>query len=373
MALRLQKRAWKTADGGTSESWRLIVESYTLGKRTDLYPPKEEYARYGLDPDDTYEQAKAKLKVVRAQAKIIERKARISKRVSTEALVESAFLPTELYLRFVAWLTDRRMWHRIPPKAESHLRCMRRLVVELNTDPSEWPSQPEVVYKWFQKNKLSLSYIEKILPLLNDYGYFYCREMKKPYLPVPPPSRLIASRIDDANHDARQGSQEASKPLLPEHLERLKELPPEQLRWLRVSVYFGLRPIEIDGLGNDTTWEATRDENKTWIFHVYQSKLIGVERARRWKHIPCILPEQAELLTEIKLGKPMKRPWPKTLQKHLGPGYGVYGGRKGFEKLMRSYGQKFDNISRWLGHQDPKRTERHYRETEAVEYDPIKR
>jgi integrase len=377
VALRIQRRTWKTGSGSVSEGWRLIVEDYTHGKRRDLYPRREDYARYGLDPDDSYARAREKLTAVQARnraERLLEKRARIEDRLSKEDLKESAYLPRTLYRRFLEWLQERRVWDKIPSKTESHLRAMRKLVLEVGVDPSDWPERPERIYRWFLSKKLSLSYVDKVLPLLNDYGYFYCREFKKPFVPIPAPRGDVARRIDDANQDEREGSQAASHPLEPGHLVKLEPLGDARLRWVRLSLYFGLRPSEVDELvpvNRGRIWEARKDDKGTWVLHFYQRKLVRLERSRRWKRIPCVLKEQADLLQEILHDMKLDRPYHYNLSDALGPGYGLYAGRKGFEKLMRGKGQRGDNISRWLGHRDVTTTERHYREAEAVEYDPV--
>lgn len=379
MALRLQRRSWKTSSGSVTEGWRLIVEDYTHGKRRDIYPRREDYARYGLDAADSYERAKEKLTVVRAANQVertLERRAKIEHRLKKEDMKESAWLPRPLYRRFLEWLQERRVWDNIPSKTESHLRAMRKLILDVNVDPSEWPERPEKIYRWFLKNKLSLSYLDKVLPLLNEYGYYYCRELKKPFVPVNTPRGDVARRIDDANHEDRDGSQSASLPMDPlAHLPKLEPLGDARMRWVRLSLYFGLRPSEVDELeplNKGRIWEAKKDEHGVWVLHFYQRKLVRIARERRWKRIPCILKEQADLIQEILHEMPIERPYHYNLSDALGPGHGLYAGRKGFEKLMRGKGQKNDNVSRWLGHQDIRTTEQHYREAEAVEYDPVK-
>lgn len=377
MALKIQRRKWRTRSGAFSEGWRLIIEDYTHGDRRDLYPRREDYGHYGLDPSDTYEVARGKLDSIQAQNKKdrkLERIARIQDRLKKEDLIETAYLPRGVYSRYLVWLQRRRLWETIPSKTESHLRAMRKLIMDIDTDPSDWPEQPEQVYRWFLTRKLSLSYVDKVLPLLNDYGYFYCREFKRPFVPIPAPRGDIARRIDDANIDDREGFHAPSKPLRLEHLAKLAVLGPERARWIRLSYYFGLRPSEVDKLilaNKCTVWEAKRDAAGTWVFHFYQKKLIKVERARRWKRIPCILKEQVELVQELLLGMPFARPYYYNISDTIGAGHTLYAGRKGFEPLMRAKGQTESNISRWLGHHDPKTTERHYRDSESVAYDPV--
>lgn len=377
MGMRLQKRSWKNKDGSVTESWRLIIEDYSTGERKDFYPEKKNYPQYGLNPSDSFEKAREKLTVLQAHNRVerlAEKRARIEDRIRESDLKESAFLPRSIYREYLSWLQSRRMWDSVPSKVESHLRCMRKLILEVNHCPSEWPNQPERIYQWFRKNKLSLSYIEKILPLLNDYGYFYCREMKMSFIHIPSPKGDVARRIEDANLEARDGEGSESKPILPSDIPKLLNLPDSQLRWMRLSIYFGLRPYEIDDLAiknQGKGWEIKTDDRGTSVLRIYQRKLIKVSRERRWKRIPCILPEQVELLNELRLALPFERPTVLTIERRLGQGHYLYGGRKGFEQYMRSMGQDFRNISRWLGHLDIRRTEWNYRELEAVEYDPL--
>lgn len=377
VAIRIQPRTWKNKDGSITETWRLIVEDYSNGDRQCFYPEKSDYHRYGLNPSDTLTVALEKLTAVRSANRLtrnIERREKIHKRLDRIEQSEGAYLPASTYNRFIAWLKDRRMWDAIPPKTESHLRAMRQLVIDVSVCPSEWPTRPEKIYRWFHSKKYSLSYVDKVLPLLNDYGYFYCKEFSKPYLPVKQPTGDVARRLDDANFEERDGDGGASKPLTSETLHKLAGLKEPQYRWVRLTYYFGLRPSEADRITPDNrgkTWKLTADSHGTTILHVYQPKLVRLERERRWKRIPCVLKEQRELVEELKLSLPTKRPYPRTVEKYAGEGVYLYGGRKGFEKLMRTHGQSGVNISRWLGHQDLSRTDRNYRDTEAVEYTPV--
>lgn len=376
MAIWIQKRSWKNRDGSRTNSWRLVIDDYSGGDRISLYPKKSNYRHYGFDPEEPYESAMEKLKSIQAQNRmdrLSERRAKIEKRIALDDLKESAFIPRSLYGRFLDWLKERRLWDQFPDRTESHLRCMRNLILEVNLAPDIWADRPEVIFRWFLKKKLSVSYLEKVLPLLNAYGFFYCREFKKPFLPIPSPRGELIRRIEDANLAERNGSQDPSKSLTPSLLLNCSGMLPEQYRWMRISLFFGLRPSEIDALSLislNTRWKVS-NFNQTPVLWVYQHKLIKIERERRWKRIPAILPEQRELIQELRKGSPIARPLLKTIRRYLGDGFGAYAGRKGFEALMRENGQSSINISRWLGHQDIRTTERHYRETEAVYFDPI--
>lgn len=48
----------------------------------------------------------------------------------------------------------------------------------------------------------------------------------------------------------------------------------------------------------------------------------------------------------------LKNPLVKTIQKHVGDGYGLYSGRKGFTDLMLGLNQNLEEVSAWLGHKN---------------------
>ncbi|MFZ4403324.1 MAG: hypothetical protein ACOYOK_04410, partial [Pseudobdellovibrionaceae bacterium] len=82
--------------------------------------------------------------------------------------------------------------------------------------------------------------------------------------------------------------------------------------------------------------------------------------------------QQAQALDMIKSGE-FKRPLTKTIHLHISERHNNYGGRKGFMDLMLSLGQKFENISVWLGHTTLDRSLRNYKNKQIVNYDiPVK-
>jgi hypothetical protein len=360
MALRIQPRRYTKKDGTVSESWRLIVDEYGKdGKRArSIYPEPKDYRHYGLNPDDTLAEARRKLDSVRAAErakKTLEKRAKIEQRIRDEERLESAYLPRHVYEKFLKFVLQRRALDTVPPKMRSHLLTMRRCIHDLKLDPSEWPTRPGAIFRWFEKNGYSVSYLEKILPLLNAYGFIYCREFAQPFLEVPMPTGALLERINDANYEARGGRTNESLPLTVELLEKLASFAPEKLRWLERSFWFGLRPGEVDSLtakNRGVKWDVytlTSNRKRIPVLKIYQAKLVTIARKRRWKHIPCLLPEQVRIAREIENGLPASRPYARFIQARLGPGYGLWGGRKGFEKLMREAGRSEITVARWMG------------------------
>src|SRR6202034_68025 len=98
-----------------------------------------------------------------------------------------------------------------------------------------------------------------------------------------------------------------SEPLLPEKLELTKEkLKTENFNWLYLSVWLGLRPLEVDQLKNPELFRILTDTDNVRILWVYQTKLVSVPHRYRWKLIPLIFDEQKKCLEIIEANNFMR-------------------------------------------------------------------
>src|SRR4051794_37185431 len=107
--------------------------------------------------------------------------------------------------------------------------------------------------------------------------------MRPPYLPIKNPTSEVARGIEDANVADRDGDGAETLPLTEGILVRLKDLEDTQLRLIRFSFYFGLKPSEVDELKDskrDKVWAISTDPKGTPILKFYQSKLVKVARER---------------------------------------------------------------------------------------------
>lgn len=137
------------------------------------------------------------------------------------------------------------------------------------------------------------------------------------YAPVKPPHGDLKQDIRDTymDSDSYQGE---SDPLTPDMLKKIKKdlIVEGNCEWLFISIWFGLRPSEIDSLVNAKNFEVKYGhENKVDVLWVYQSKLGYIDREKRGKLIPILFTEQEKALQYIQ-SKSFKRPLLKTLQKH---------------------------------------------------------
>ena len=98
----------------------------------------------------------------------------------------------------------------------------------------------------------------------------------------------------------KEGKNHQSDPLLPDRLEKKKDrLKPEYYNWLYLSVWLGLRPMEIDYLTNKENTRLQKAPDGTLILWIYQTKLTSVPPRYRWKLIPLIFKEQNHPSAEL--------------------------------------------------------------------------
>lgn len=349
------------AKKNASGSWSLVSEQYKDGKRVQETVPRDLYKSFGLDPSWGIEEARARVRQLNGKGKI-ERvsQAGAARRVKFEETVKSVFVnETDAHL-FIQRLEEDYSYDK---KMVSHWQTCQRIILSLQIDPPDFEDRARAFYGYFRKHKFSLDYSTKLLRMLNLWGKFVCRKRGQPFEPIPKFDAKTRNDINDAYLEKPANRAGGAKPLDPETLSRYSSLfLPGQWEWIYVSVWFGLRPKEVEG-----KWKITTD-GKVDILNVYQTKLRGLKDEDRWKMIPVLYPEQRKALSMLKLGG-LKRPLVKTMQSILNDEeYSLYSGRKGFTDLMLDKGQDLEAISAWLGHRTIDRTWRHYKNRKRVQY-----
>lgn len=378
MGYRVNKRSRK--DGRTY--WRLIFERWENGERHDQHIPSDQFLQHGFSPQMTTEEAKARAKQLNAQDKLKKREQRkmlaALKRAKDDELLVSAHLPDPLVREFQEIYLRRKFGIGPTPeviqskyeKALSHWHYVRRMVKSVNLPPKDWADEARSFYQYFAEQESSPEYVAKLLRVLNLWGYFFSKKINAPFLPVPAPTGYDRQLIQDAYTQADKPRKE-SDGLTVDLLKAGKgKLPASQYRWLFISLWFGLRPREVDGLRQQKNYRVEQAKGKT-VLRVYQSKLVGIPADKRWKPIPCLFSEQLEALKMIQEGD-FRRPLPKTIKKYVGERISLYGGRKGFVDLMLERDQQLVNISVWMGHATIERTWRSYKNKDDVQFDEPK-
>lgn len=353
--------------------WKVQFVFWEGGKRKERDIPQHEWAQYGFHPALTFDEAKARASSLNSQEALKSREAKrvaIRERLAEEDLVMNAYLTPEDVREFERDVIDARYWNsdaRQRNKVDSHWRIAKKAICELKLEPRDYAFKCHAFYAYFAKQGYSVAYIQKLLTFINLWGQFQARKANTFFAPVKLPKGHDRQRIQDRYEEDREGSNE-SAPLTPQMLEaKRSELSTEHANWLSLSVFFGLRPQEVDNLTNPKLTKVEVDENGTQVLAVNQTKLSGIPFSERWKRIPCIYPEQVELLKVIQ-GGAFKRPLTKTIQRIFGEAVNAYGGRKNFEDMMYGRGRDFTEVSAWLGHRNINRTWTNYRQRDKARY-----
>lgn len=351
----------------TKRGWKILFEQVKDGKRITRGVPVEEWPKLGFRPDMEREQALARAREINSQAELLRHETRrnnISDRLKADHLVQLSYFPEQMLSDF-----ERSQLDLSKPKAKSYWKKARQILTEVRLEPKEWDENANRFFKAFIKYKMSPSYVRQVLPLINAWGRFKAKRDGTFFSPIPSMRGGHYKAVAEAhfNRTKSQGNF-ASAPMTPEYLHSLSKLKPEYVRWLEFSIWFGLRPVEVDLLnlpsGPKTWWVEQHDGIP--ILWVYQTKLKGVHPDKRVKYIPAFCSEQQYVLSL--LGLPMKRPTRRIRELYFDPRMNNYAGRKGFEELMERFGQSFEKYSMWLGHTSVARTYASYMNRQRVQW-----
>lgn len=348
-----------------SRDWKVQFQVYKEGKPSVTDIALRDYQRLGLSSRMTHEEVKARCAQLNAQSRLKnlqEKRNSINSRLKEEDLKLNAFLPTTILDEF-----ERRIAIHTDKKQRSYWRAAKRVMTELSIEPVDWAFSKLDFYRAFIRRSWSYSYVEKVVGILNQWGKFVSYRQKTYFDPLPLPTDNEKQKIID-HHEEEKGFFK-SGPLHPKELEAIKgNLKPEQYNWLYLSVWLGLRPIEVDILkkeeGLKTTYYVEKQESID-ILWVYQTKLTGVSKPDRLKPIPLKYPEQLGILELIR-GQNFHRPLVKTMNRYCKEYVNLYAGRKGFTDLMLEKGNSLEAISQWLGHRSIQRTWQNYKNKKKV-------
>ncbi len=377
MGYQVNKRAKK--DG--TIYWRLIFREIKGNENHDKHIPVSQYTQHGFVPSMSVDEARARAKQLNAQNRLDKQaqkaKLRALERAKADELLKSAHLPAELAREFETDYMRKRF--AVGPntaakykKAHTHWQYVKRIIVELNLDPRFWADEAHIFYEYVSRKKCSPAYVSKIPRVLNPWGFFMSRKLDRAFAPIPTPTGYHREMIRYA-YLASKKKKMISAPLTPAVLNKAQaKLIPSQLNWLYLSLWFGLRPKEIDSFCTKGHFEIENGKSGVPVIWVYQSKLTAVKQERRSKPIPCIFPEQLAGLETIQSGN-FHRPLVKTIKKHISEDINLYGGRKGFSDLIRSKGQRLEDIASWMGHATIERTWRSHKDKQKARFTLPKR
>lgn len=348
-------------------TWRVIATTYANGGKSEKHVVQEDYARLGVSKTMSIEEARAAVRALNARDRLEKRELRrqnVSKAQAEGALIKSAYLPGALLEEF-----ERELAADGNPKLMPRWNRAKKLIVDTGLDYTQHFAYRAKIYAYLADQQLSAYYARDIIAVMNRWGRFRGRKATNMYEELPVPKSTHLQRIKAA-YKQRRGQGNESDPITPAMLESARSrLKPAQYNWLLASVWFGLRPGEVDRLstsGRDEFWKVVVQQGHQCLM-VFQTKLGGIDEDQRWKTIPVITPQQRRVIGMIEDGVPMKRPLVKTIKAHLSDTCTCYGGRKGFYHLMTaSYGQEPGAISFWLGHKDLATTAKKYADSRLL-------
>lgn len=375
MGYYIRTLPWKKAN----PRWKVQFISY---KNKDIQASKAAKPKKEWDVDSdrwrglgfhslmTFEEARVRARQLNAQRHLKEQEKRIQlqKLEHAQSLLRfNSVLPAEFVAEFEERFVrarDSETIQGLRKKTRSYViwTAAKKAIVAIQLDPSDWLYHTHEIYDHFHRQQYSLRYIRSILKFCNLWGFFISRKLARPFLPIPPPRGYERQRLIDAFYQ-----KERSKVAKPSH-----ELSPECLatssgkinqgnfNWLFLSVWFGLRPQEVDNLKDQSLWRMESLSSGRKILWVFQTKIIALPPEDRWKPIPILFDQQEFGVRIIESGN-FRRPLLKTMKKYFERGTTLYGGRKGFSDLMLSRGHSIENISVWMGHSTLDRTWRSYK------------
>lgn len=344
--------------------------SLTFPVKKEWDVDKNRWRALGFHSGMSLEDARVRAKQINAQRFLKEQEKRLytQQKIEKAEKIKNEFcLPLEFVAEFekrFIRVRDSETESGRRKKSRAHIvwRAAQKTIVAVQIEPSEWFYHIHEIYDHFHGCRYSVRYIHAILKFINLWGFFISRKLAQPFLQIPVPRGYERMRLIEANYQKQSDSvRRVSKPLTPEQLDLVIErLNRENFNWLFLSVWFGLRPQEIDNLKNKNLWKIKKLQNGREILWIFQTKIVALPPEDRWKPIPIIFEQQKFGLQIIKSGF-YKRPIIKTMRRHFGRGIDLYGGRKGFSDLMLKKNQSFENISVWMGHSTLDRTWRSYK------------
>jgi hypothetical protein len=343
----------------SGQTWQLIWSEWQKPKR-NVPKKSEEARRLGFRPEMSYVEAKARAGQIHAEDWIA-REAKTAAKRNVQLKLRSAFLTDDDAADF---------WQRYSDEHKLRLpiwNTMQKIIVGVGIHPSDWFERKSALYAQFVKHRCSANYAKKLLRYLNLWGYFLCKKQGRAFLKVPGLEGTWKNKLEVAR---KPGG--ASKPLTPEILESRREhMSDDHYRWLFLSVWFGLRPEEVDCLRtkNAERWRIAADIEHGYVLSVFQKKLFdrGVPSENCWKHLPTAFPQQ-KLGIEFIMSGQFTRPigeGGKFMRNHFGTGFSLYAGRNNFSGMLRDAGYDLETRKHWLGHLSIKTTEAYDRKTMA--------
>ncbi len=341
--------------------WGLMEQSYVDKKSIQTPVTPDAFKALGFDPSWSIDLAKKRAKELnssnllqRSQQRSITKSAA---RVRDKLISSSHWLPISDVTEFEGYLKMTNMGS--PEHFEKRMimwDTAQKIITHMSIDPRVYSDYCKGFFNYFISKNYSPDYCNKLLAIINQWGMFYSKRRNTSFEPIRYPSAQEKEKIKQGYRKSKTCREGGSDRMTPQILEKIKsKLTEEHYQWVYVSLWFGLRPDEIE-LAQFTVY--TDEIYKIRVLRIWAPK------TQTYKFIPILYPEQSQAVSWL---RPMKRPLNKTLKSATGNSrITAYGGRKGFEKLMTGKGESLTAISAWLGHTNLRTTKTYYEDQEKV-------
>ena len=257
-------------------------QSFHKGKKTDTMVERLAYPELGFRPDWTFEQARERCSILNKEKTLTQAKAReAASRVLELQSSNEILFPQERVSEFQKRLENENEGSELHlKKLGSHFLKIQKICTDLKLLPHQYKDNEKLVYKWFAKNKVSLDYAQKLIGLMNRWGYFFSKADGRFFETIAPIKGISRENIREA-HEGKTGVRTESESITPELLSKYKsKLSDENYKFLFVLIWFGLRPKELVDLSK---LEIKTNDDQMKFLVVYQSKLVSIEKSKRFK------------------------------------------------------------------------------------------
>ncbi len=280
---------------------------------------KERWSSLGFHPSMSVLEVRARAKQLNSQLRLKRQEEQLQeikeKRLGFltrhEAMLPDTFVAEfeERFVRARGNLTEEQRRRRNKQRYTTW-RAAQKVIVTVGLEPSQWFFHNEHFYDVMFQSQFSIGYAQAILNIVNLWGQFISRKLSQPFSPIRRPQGYERQRILEGFYQKQSlcPQRRPSNPIAPEQLEKVRGIMnPKNFNWLFISVWFGLRPLEIDQLNDDSMWTLEVLPTGRKLLWVYQTKIIALPREDRWKPIPILYDEQHFALKIIK-DKNFRRP-----------------------------------------------------------------
>ena len=179
--------------------------------------PKHQWFDLGFNVSMNLDQARARAAQLNAQEKSKVIEARQQEFVRNRRQFETecrAILPEFFRSQFENQFVFSHNHLPTQKDTRAHWRAAQKLLLKVALDPEDWFEHSQEFYDYLAGSQFSVSYSQKILRLVNLWGFFISKKFGKPFMPLPAPRGRHKRQLQEAYYRKRERYRVESDPLL---------------------------------------------------------------------------------------------------------------------------------------------------------------